>query len=778
MSELTEAAELALRVAALEAQRGLSDAINVDHLLIGLLSLEKLLEPAAGLTREQLGVVRTEHDRMAAALARASLDPAAVRRSVRSGLPAGQAKRSVRMRQQAPQRDPACLATFARAEALAQARGAERCAVLDLLAALLERSSPALRTAIGDPLPLRRAMVAVSTPPTSEPAPAPEPAPATPVVTAGPVMPTGPAVPSILLRYGHDLTAEAEAGRLPPVVGRHDEMLQLVRVLHRRTKNAPVLIGEAGVGKTAVVEGLARRIAEGAVLPGRRIVALSMASVVAGTSYRGQFEERLEEILAALRAHPEVILFLDEIHTIVGAGDADGRLDAASILKPALSRGEIACIGATTIDEYRRHIEADPALERRFQPIPVAEPSPTDTRVMLDGLRPDLERHHGVHIADEALAAAVDLTVQHVPTRRLPDKAVDALDEACARVSVPILGAMPERVTGTGGVETASAVVTRDTVAAVVSGWLGAPLGPSPAPGESDRLADLAARLAERVVGQPEAIRQVAGRVRLARSVLADPERPAAVFLFVGPAGVGKSELALALAELAADGVSGQPGLIRLAMSDLAEPGRISLLTSPLRRQPRTVVLFEDVERAEPGVLGTLRPYLASGRLTDEYGRPVDGRQAIVVLTARLSGDRVGRRRLGFSPSVTADVVAELRSAFGSDLISLIDETVLFRPLGRPELLEIVRRRVATLQQRLRQHHEIELTLSDAALALLADRALAESNGAHAIERIVSRLLTESLGQELLAGRIQRGARLRAEPLNDNLRFSPDRGCH
>jgi ATP-dependent Clp protease ATP-binding subunit ClpC len=561
----------------------------------------------------------------------------------------------------------------------------------------------------------------------------------------------------MLLRYGRDLTAEAEAGGLPAVIGRDDEMLQVVRILHRRTKNAPVLIGEAGVGKTAVVEGLARRIAEGAVLPGRRIVALSIASVVAGTSYRGQFEERLEEILAALRAHPEVILFLDELHTIVGAGAADGRLDAAGILKPALSRGEIACIGATTIDEFRQHIEADPALERRFQPILVAEPSPADTIAMLEGLRPELERHHGVRITDDALSTAVEVTVQDVPARRLPDKAVDALDEACARASVPSLGVPPASSAGT-------ATVSRETVVAVVAGWLGAPLV-QPAPGGEDRLASLAEWLGERLVGQPDAIRQVAGRVRLARAGLTDPERPAAVFLFVGPAGVGKTELALALAGLATGPSVDHAGLVRFALD-----GHVP---DALRRRPRAVVLLEDADQAPHDVRSALQSFLASGHLLDGQGRPVDGRQAIVVLTMRLPGDRAGRRALGFSPAGTSDVTAELRSAFGADLLSAIDEIVLFRPLGRPELLEIARGQVATLQQRLRQHHEIELTLSDAALSLLADHALAGSNGAHAVGGVIMRLLTEPLGQALLAGRIQRGARLRAEPQGDGLMFSP-----
>ena len=590
-----------------------------------------------------------------------------------------------------------------------------------------------------------------------------------------------PVVPPVLLRYGRDLTTEAEAGRLGPVIGRREEMLQVVRVLHRRTKNSPVLIGEAGVGKTAVVEGLARRIAEGTALPGRRIVALSLASVVAGTTYRGQFEERLEEILAALRTRSDIVLFLDELHTIVGAGDSDGRLDAANILKPALARGEITCIGATTTDEYRRHIESDPALERRFQPVLVDEPSPAEARVILEGLRAELERHHAVTIEADALDAAVELTVRYVPARRLPDKAVDALDEACARASVPTLAHRPERRDGAGGpIQT----VIRETVAAVVSAWTGIPLGRI-GQAEADRLADLEARLAERIVGQDEAIGQVAQRVRMARTGLTDPSRPAGVFLFLGPSGVGKTELARALAELAAAypdaevGLSGQPRLIRLDMSEYGEkhhaarligapPGYLGhdeegQLTGPLRRSPHAVVLLDEVEKAHPEVFDLFLQLFDAGRITDAHGRLVDGRQAIFVLTSNLlpsrgrtAGARVragsgrqGAERSGHGSAEREALVAELRSFFRPELLNRIDEIVLFRPLAEAELVEIARRRLATLRQRLLDQHEVDLTVSTEALAFLARRAASGSGGAREVQRVIARTIEEPLSREL-----------------------------
>ncbi|MCC7372807.1 MAG: ATP-dependent Clp protease ATP-binding subunit [Chloroflexi bacterium] len=886
MPELSPVAHLCWQVAGLEARRAGAPLIAVEHLLVGLLSLEKLLDPSSGVDVARRELVRADHLVLAALLREIGLDAAILRRELRQRWPRG-----LRQTDGVMSRDDAARAAFGQADALAQQVGSPAYGPLHLLAVLLEHPPSLLLAALPSAMPsvrsqadagatverLRAAILARIGPPPAPPrqdtsqvwvapsdpatsdqpyptfelsSPTPRPhqmpkffpvdrptdgpsdvpagsptptpqaerrprptdgVPARPAGDAQPAaratpLPTRPAVPAVLLRFGRDLTAEAEAGLFGPVVGRHDEMLQVVRVLHRRTKNSPVLIGEAGVGKTAVVEGLARRIVEGAVLPGRRIVALNLSSLLAGTSYRGQFEERIEEVLAAVRARPDIILFLDELHTIVGAGDQDGRMDVANILKPALARGEIACIGATTTDEYLRHIASDPALERRFLPVTVTEPTEAEARKILEGLQAELERHHGVRIEPSALDAAVELTARYLPGRRLPDKAVDALDEACARASVPSLSPPASRYEDAlAGPPSGPPAVTRATIGEVVSAWTGIPVGQI-GQAEAERLADLETRLAERVIGQPEAIRQVAERVRLARTGMTDPARPAGVFLFVGPSGVGKTALATALAETAVDG---QQRLIRLDMSEYGEKHAVArligappgyqghgdegLLTGPLRRSPHAIVLLDEAEKAHPEVFDVFLQLFDAGRLTDSSGRLVDGRQAIFVLTANVGGS-AERRSIGFGTTAEGrggsgsaggsaerrgsdgasgggvavsaqreSLLAELRQHFRPELLNRVDEIVPFQPLGESALMSIAERQVQTLRRRLLEAHELDLVVTPMALALLARLAAAESGGARAVQRTITRTIEQPLSRDLLTGAYLRGEYLLAE---------------
>jgi len=544
-----------------------------------------------------------------------------------------------------------------------------------------------------------------------------------------------------------DLTQLATEGRLDPVIGRAPEIERVVRILARRTKNNPVLIGDAGVGKTAIVEGLALRIVSGEVprtLLGRRVVALSPAVLVAGTKYRGEFEARLGRVLDELKRFPDdVILFIDELHTLVGAGSAEGStVDAANMLKPALARGDLRCIGATTFDDYRRHIEHDAALERRFQPVIVEEPTQSECRSMLEGLRPRYERHHRVQIEDGALVAAVRLSARFIPERRLPDKAFDLLDEAAAMVAMR------------GGT-----IVTADDIARIVSGWTGVPVETMSAD-QAAGLLDLEDRLRRRVVGQEPALRAIAECVRQSRAGLRRERGPAGALLFAGPSGVGKTELARATAEVL---FGTDEALLRFDMSEFGSsasvarligspPGyagsdRAGELTEAVRRRPYSVVLFDDVDRADSAVLDLLLQVLDDGRLTDSSGRLADFRNAFVILTMNLEA--------GTDPS-------SIGTLLSSEVVNRLDDAVIFFPLGLGELRAIAMREVAPLVAA-SAAQGIELRVAEAVFDSLAREADDPRQGARQLRRIVEKRLRAPLSKALLAGTAVRGQSLSVE---------------
>jgi ATP-dependent Clp protease ATP-binding subunit ClpC len=551
----------------------------------------------------------------------------------------------------------------------------------------------------------------------------------------------------MLNSVSRDLTQLAAEGRLDPVIGRVAEIDRVARILARRTKNNPVLIGEAGVGKTAIVEGLALRIVERAVphsLIGRRVVALSPANLVAGTKYRGEFEARLNRVLDELRRAPDdVILFIDELHTLVGAGTAEGStVDAANMLKPALARGDLRCIGATTFEDYRRHIEHDSALERRFQPVVVEEPSTHECRAMLEGLRSRYERHHGVEISDEALDAAVELSARYIADRRLPDKALDLIDEGAAMVAL-----RGDRRLG------------KDDVARVVSGWTGIPVETL----EADEAADLLRleeRLREQVKGQQRAVFAVAEAVRRARSGLGEHRGPMGALLFVGPTGVGKTLLARASAAAL---FGTEDALIRFDMSEFAMSSSVTRLigappgyagadsagelTEAVRRRPYSVVLFDDVDRAHPAVLDLLLQLLDAGRLTDSQGRTADFRNALVILTAHVAW------------SGEASDISHLLPA---EIVNRLDDAIVFAPLGRDELRDIAKREIAPLVHAAAAQG-IALSVSEAALDAIAAEADDPRQGARQLRRVVERRLRAPLAKSVLARATRAGMRVRAE---------------
>lgn len=700
-----------------------------------------------------------------------------------------------------------------------------------------------------------------------------------------------------LERYTRDLTAAAAKGKLDPVIGRDEEIRRTIQILSRRSKNNPVLVGEAGVGKTAVVEGIAQRIAAGDVpesLRERRLVSLDLGALIAGAKFRGEFEERLKAVLKEVAsADGHIIMFIDELHTLVGAGAAEGGNDAANLLKPALARGELRCIGATTLDEYRKHIEKDKALERRFQPVMVEEPSVDATIAILRGLKDKYELHHGIRIRDAALIAAARLSARYIPARQLPDKAIDLIDEAASRLKMEIesvptpidtlerkivtlqveraalereddkrakdrlpavvreiaelteqsaalkaqwqaeraaittlrdrkskldaLQTEADRLQRTGDYARASELrfgqipqlekeiasaaaaaeaqrgqgaflreeVLEQDVASVVAKWTGIPVEKM-LEGEATRLAHMEARLAERVVGQPVAVAAVAAAVRRARAGLKDPHRPIGSFFFLGPTGVGKTELARALAEFLFDD---DQAMVRIDMSEYQEkhtvsrlvgapPGYVGYdqggqLTEAVRRHPYSVVLLDEMEKAHTDVWSVLLQVLDDGRLTDGQGRTVDFKNTVIIMTSNVGAHHL--LRLGTEPdqrhAIEAAVEGELAKTFRPEFLNRIDETIFFEPLGQAQLADIIRIQAARFDTLLAER-ELTLTLTPAAIALVAERGYDPAFGARPIKRALQRLVIDPLASELLRNPPLPGTHIVVDATEGQMRFS------
>jgi ATP-dependent Clp protease ATP-binding subunit ClpC len=629
--------------------------------------------------------------------------------------------------------------------------------------------------------------------------------------------------------YGRDLTTMAREGKLDPVIGRADEIEQTIEVLSRRRKNNPALVGDPGVGKTAIVEGIAQRIVNGEVpetLANRRVVALDLGSMVAGSKYRGEFEERLKKVIdEVIAAEGSLILFIDELHTLVGAGAAEGSMDAGNLLKPALARGELHVIGATTLDEYRTDIEGDPALERRFQPVLVREPTVDETIEILHGLKDSYEAFHRVRISDEAIVAAAELSDRYVRDRFLPDKAIDLIDQASARVRLRTktkdvdtrsleddlrrLARERDQATAAEDYDRAgdlktqlearqgeledrkqgrqrSPEVTFEDIAQVVSRATGIPVSQLTTE-ERERLLRLEQELHARVVGQEEAVSAIAEAVRRSRAGLGDPRRPVGSFLFLGPTGVGKTELARALAEAL---FGDEHLMVRFDMSEFQErhtvsrlvgapPGYVGYeeagqLTEAVRRRPYAVLLFDEIEKAHPDVFNILLQILDDGRLTDAQGRTVDFKNAVIIMTSNLGADRIqayARDDSGRSfDDLKEELMQVLQQSFRPEFINRIDEIIVFRALSAEQLKEITRLMLDKLVRRLRAQ-EIEVEFTEQAVEYLAEEGFDPQFGARPLRRTIQRLVENELSRMVLGGQVQAGDRVVVDALEGELRI-------
>jgi len=699
----------------------------------------------------------------------------------------------------------------------------------------------------------------------------------------------------VLERFARDLTAEARKGKLDPVIGRDDEIRRVIQVLSRRTKNNPVLIGDPGVGKTAIVEGLARRIVDGDVpegLKNKRILALDIGALVAGSKYRGEFEDRLKAVLKEIRsAEGEIILFIDELHTLVGAGAAEGAVDASNMLKPALARGELHCIGATTLDEYRKHIEKDAALERRFQPVMVEEPSVEDTISILRGLKERYEVHHGVRIKDSALVAAAVLSDRYISDRFLPDKAIDLIDEAASRLRIEIdsmptevdevqrrikqleierealkkekdeaskerleklekeLAGLKEESAGlmahwnnekeriarirelkekienlkveeqeaerVGDLEKAAEIrygtlieaekelaaenerlrelqkerkmlkeeVDEEDVAEVVAKWTGIPVSRL-MEGEVEKLVTMEDRLKKRVVGQDEAIEAVSNAIRRARAGLQDPTRPIGSFIFLGPTGVGKTELARALAEFLFDD---ERAMVRIDMSEYMEkhtvsrligapPGYVGYeeggqLTEAVRRRPYTVVLLDEIEKAHDDVFNILLQIMDDGRLTDGHGRTVDFKNSLVIMTSNIGSQSLASAGERDRDEIERRVKEALRERFRPEFLNRVDEVLIFNPLTKEDIRKIVEIQLELLRKRL-EDKKIRITLTEEAKELLAERGFDPTYGARPLKRVIQRDIQNPLAMKILSGEVREGDSIEVVVRNGEIDFA------
>ena len=753
MKDLSVGVNWAWRIAAIEAGAAEFQFIETDHIFIGICSLEKVLKLSpdeSGLNQQAYKALQSEHAILKNLTDNLGLNMTQLRRKMRQKQGAGNYKHTEKV----IHRSDACKGTFNRAYELSCSGDMS---TLHLLAAIMESPGEHVLQILGlDDAGLDALKESLETVSKNQEA----------------VESTTP----LLDKFGRDLTQAARDGKLGPFIGRRDELLQILQSLARSMKNNPVLVGEPGVGKTAVVEALAVRAVQGKdaqILKGKRIIELNMGALVGGTKYRGEFEERLTKILNEVCSHPEIILFIDEIHTIVGAGAAGDNMDAANLMKPVLARGEIKCIGATTIAEYRMHIEADPALERRFEKIIINEPTRDEAIEILKGIRPKWEHYFNRKITDKALEAAVDLSIRFEKDHYLPDKAVDLVDKAGAQLQVPFLSMSPERVKET--IDRCSGEVTEITIAKVLSEKMGLPIeiitGHLEGTQES-RLLDLSSFLKKRLIGQDEAIDRISQRLLMAHSGIGKKPGPLSVFLFLGPTGVGKTELAKSLAEFLFGSAS---NLMRFDMSEYMEehsvskligspPGYIGhdeegQLTGKLRTRPYAVVLLDEVEKAHSRIFDLFLQVFDEGRITDAKGRTVDAKNAIFIMTSNLYQTEQRQKKIGFleeqEETEKKQVGTELANFFRPEFLNRIDDQIVFRQLGREDVAVILEAIISELFKDIKTRYNVNIRITEEAKDFIIHKGYDPLFGVRDLRRAVEKFIQIPLSNLILSNKLK-----------------------
>lgn len=783
MKKLSPAADMAWRIAVYEAAASGYKFIEKEHLLIGIVSIEKVIADGpeqAGLDQNAWQNLKAEHSLLKKVLRSYGIDQTKLRRIIRKKLGNGGYKHT----EKTIHRSDECKVVFAKADAFPNLK---LITTLDLTAAIAGNPGEILRAIFAELGVDSKALLDILlTPPEESP------------VHANEDRMKDDASQSYLERYGRDLTQAAKDGKLGPFVGRRNELLQVIQTLARSMKSNPVLVGEAGVGKTAIVEALAVRAVQGKdpqVLAGKKIIELNIGAILGGTKYRGEFEERLTRIIEEVKADHNIIIFIDEIHNLIGAGSVGGSMDAANIMKPVLARGDIKCIGATTIGEYRRYVESDPALERRFEKVIVNKPSRDEALEILKGIRPKWEQHFGRKITDKALETAVDLSIRFDIDHHLPDKAIDLVDKAGARVHVPFLSMVQklppdDKKPDVAGNDNS---VTEYTIAEVVSDKMGLPLEIIKGHLEgisNSRLLELSSFLKGKIIGQDDAIDRVSQRLLMAHTGMGKKTGLLSVFLFLGPTGVGKTELAKSLAEF----LFGRGNaLIRLDMSEFKEehsiakligspPGYVGheeegQLTSKLRSNPYAIVLLDEAEKAHPKVFDIFLQLFDEGRITDSKGRTIDAGNVIFIMTSNLLQSEHKKRKIGFleekDEATDAKPDSEALKYFRPELLNRIDDQIIFKPLGEDSVKKILIPMIGEISADLKKRYNVSLRFSEKAELFLAQKGFSPEYGVRELRRTVEQYVHMPVSNLILSGKFKEHNSWLADIENENIFFQP-----